>query len=76
TNFPNPKTTTMTTLIAFAVGLAGAALGLYIYHSGKLEGRREQIESSENQRKLHESLSLANFEAAMRKAKEEVQKQD
>lgn len=66
----------MTTLIAFAVGLAGAALGLYIYHSGKLEGRREQIESSENQRKLHESLSLANFEAVMRKAKEEAQKQD
>ena len=66
----------MTTLIAFAVGLAGVALGLYIYHSGKLEGRREQIESSENQRKLHESLSLANFEAVMRKAKEEAQKQD
>ena len=66
----------MTTLIAFIAGLAGAAIGLSIYHSGKLEGRREQIESMENQRKLYESLSLANFEAAMRKAKEEVQKQD
>lgn len=66
----------MTTLIAFAVGLAGVALGLYIYHSGKMEGRREQIESLENQRKLHESLSLANFEAVMRKAKEAAQKQD
>ena len=66
----------MTTLIAFAVGLAGVALGLYIYHSGKMEGRREQIESLENQRKLHESLSLANFEAVMRKAKEEAQKKD
>lgn len=66
----------MTTLIAFIAGLAGAAIGLYIYHSGKLEGRREPIESMENQRKLYESLSLANFEAAMRKAKEEAQKQD
>lgn len=66
----------MTTLIAFIAGLAGAALGLSIYHSGKLEGRRAQIESLENQRKLHESLSLANFEAAMRKAKEEAQKKD
>lgn len=66
----------MTTLIAFVVGLAGVALGLYIYHSGKMEGRREEIESLENQRKLHESLSLANFEAVMRKAKEAAQKQD
>ena len=66
----------MTTLIAFIAGLAGAAIGLSIYHSGKLEGRREQIESMENQRKLHESLSLANFEAAMRKAKEAAQKKD
>lgn len=66
----------MTTLIAFIAGLVGAAIGLSIYHSGKLEGRREQIESMENQRKLYESLSLANFEAAMRKAKEEAQKQD
>ena len=66
----------MTPLIAFIAGLAGAALGLYIYHSGKLGGRREQIESMENQRKLHESLSLANFEAAMRKAKEAAQKKD
>ena len=62
----------MTTLIAFLAGLAGAAIGLSIYHSGKLEGRREQIESSENQRKLHESLSLANFEAAFRKAEHEA----
>lgn len=66
----------MTTLIAFIAGLAGAALGLSIYHSGKLEGRREQIEAMENQRKLCERLSLANFEAAMRKAKEEAQKKD
>ena len=66
----------MTTLIAFIAGLAGAAIGLYIYHSGKLEGRREQIEAMENQRKLYENLSLANFEAAMRKAKEAAQKQD
>ena len=66
----------MTTLIAFIAGLAGAAIGLSIYHSGKLEGRREQIESMENQRKLYESLSLANFEAAIRKATEETQKQD
>lgn len=66
----------MTTLIAFAVGLAGVALGLYIYHSGKLEGRREQIESMENQRKLYECLSPANFEAAIRKATEETQKKD
>ena len=47
----------MTTLIAFIAGLAGAAIGLYIYHSGKLEGRREQIEAMENQRKLYENLS-------------------
>lgn len=66
----------MTTLIAFIAGLAGAAIGLLIYHSGKLQGRREQIESMENQRNLYERLSLANFEAAMRKAKEETQKQD
>jgi hypothetical protein len=64
----------MTTLIAFAVGLAGVALGLYIYHSGKLEGRREQIEAMENQRKLYESLSPANFEAAFRKAEDEALK--
>ena len=61
----------MTTLIAFIAGLAGAAIGLYIYHSGKLEGRREQIEAMENQRKIYENLSLA-----MRKAKEAAQKQD
>lgn len=66
----------MTTLIAFIAGLAGAALGLSIYHSGKLQGRREQIESMENQRNLYERLSFANFEAAMRKAKEETQQQD
>lgn len=66
----------MTTLIAFIAGLAGAAIGLFIYHSGKLEGRREQIESMENQRKLYGNLSLANFEAAMRKAKEAAQKQN
>lgn len=61
----------MTTLIAFLAGLAGAAIGLSIYHSGKLEGRREQIESSENQRKLRESLCFTNLDAAYRKAQDE-----
>lgn len=64
----------MTTLIAFVAGLAGAALGLSIYHSGKMEGRREQIASDENHRKLIESMHISSFEALQRKFEEEQAK--
>lgn len=55
-------------------GLAGAALGLSIYHSGKMEGRREQIASDENHRKLIESMHFSSFEALQRKFEEEQAK--